>query len=208
MIDRGEEIEGTSARTRRNVEAERRREVDHDGASVLAREHVAAVPQIEVDDAAAVHLCDRLFEISDELRRETARQTAGDVYAGSKLEHDRGRIEPAEQARNGGDPGEPVIGAFLATEQPRPEPAPYEPASRRKILDDDGPRLRVDQKHVGVAPATAGKYLADSTHDLVPRKARHARTARAQSPPQLERPQKSSSAAKIAIKVPSSLLSE
>jgi hypothetical protein len=106
-----------------------------------------------------------VLEIIDELRRQTARQTAGDVYAGTKLEYERHRIESAEQARNGRNPREPLIGAHFSAEQPRPEPATHEPAPWRKILDDHGPRRRVDQQHIGIAPAAAGKDLAGSTRD-------------------------------------------
>ena len=112
------------------------------GCCVLVDQHVAAMAQVEVHDAARVHLAHGVGDAIAEAGEQLAAEAAREVPARPVLDREGERVDAAEQSRHRGMTRERAVGAHLAARDPAADRRAHPRRARREVLHDDEPAAR------------------------------------------------------------------
>ena len=169
-------------------EAERRAEVDQHRAPALVREHVAAVAEIEVHDAAAVHLRERGLERRQEARGHRLAARAEQRAARPVLDGEGEAVDRADAraARTGWPSSARQARSSRRASQRRERRRTRKPRGAKSFTTSAAPSCSHEQ-HVGVAPAPLFRTRSVALARVAGAARSRARDCRARGAPQSSR---------------------
>ena len=135
---------------------------------VLARQHVAAMPEVEVDDPAPMHRRNGLLELAEECIREPTAKRPAEQDTGAVFEDDRLVVDPAEELRNAGHSGQAAIGAHLAVDETPPDQSSDPLRATGEVLEHDRALSGLHAEDVRVPTPAATERLARAPFERAP----------------------------------------